>query len=53
MGVPAHDTRDYQFAKSYKLPINYVIKPKNDTNNDYLNSEFIDNGIIFNSDKKA
>ena len=26
MGVPAHDERDYQFARSYKLPIKPVIQ---------------------------
>ncbi|MBI5413486.1 leucine--tRNA ligase [Candidatus Peregrinibacteria bacterium] len=28
MAVPAHDTRDYAFAKKYKLPIRSVIKPR-------------------------
>lgn len=28
MAVPAHDTRDYAFAKKYKLPIRNVIKPR-------------------------
>jgi leucyl-tRNA synthetase len=28
MGVPAHDSRDYEFAKTYNLPIVPVIMPK-------------------------
>ncbi|HLC47167.1 MAG TPA: leucine--tRNA ligase [Candidatus Nanoarchaeia archaeon] len=28
MAVPAHDERDYEFAKKYKLPIKKVISPK-------------------------
>jgi len=27
MGVPAHDERDFEFAKKYKLPIKNVIEP--------------------------
>ncbi len=27
MGVPAHDTRDFAFAKKYNLPIKAVISP--------------------------
>ncbi len=50
MGVPAHDSRDYQFAKSYDLPINYVIKPNNDEDDNYLNAEYVDKGIMINSD---
>ncbi len=28
MAVPAHDERDFDFAKKYNLPINYVIGKK-------------------------
>lgn len=28
MAVPAHDDRDFAFAKKYKLPIRYVVEPK-------------------------
>lgn len=28
MGVPAHDQRDFDFAKKYNLPIKIVIQPK-------------------------
>ncbi len=29
MAVPAHDERDYLFAKKYNLPVKYVVKPLN------------------------
>ncbi len=30
MGVPAHDERDFAFAKKYELPIRIVIQPQNE-----------------------
>ncbi len=30
MAVPAHDERDFAFAKKFGLPISYVVKPKGD-----------------------
>ncbi|MBD2725093.1 leucine--tRNA ligase [Nostoc sp. FACHB-892] len=30
MGVPAHDVRDFKFAKNYDLPINFVIASPDD-----------------------
>ena len=50
MGVPAHDTRDYKFAKSYNLPINYVIKPSNYDEDNYLKNAYTEKGIMINSD---
>ena len=48
MGVPAHDERDFIFAKKYELPIKVVISP--DGSNDIeLNDAFTGNGIQINS----
>ena len=47
MAVPAHDERDFEFAKKYDLPIKYVIKPKEgelDTSKAYTEP-----GILFDS----
>ena len=30
MAVPAHDQRDFEFAKKYDLPIKVVIQPPNE-----------------------
>jgi leucyl-tRNA synthetase len=52
MAVPAHDKRDFDFAKKYNLPIKEVIKPKDKQNSDAkLKEPFIDEGILINSDK--
>ncbi|OWZ83937.1 leucine--tRNA ligase [Natranaerobius trueperi] len=49
MAVPAHDERDYEFAKKYDLPIEQVVKPKEEDNNTELHKAFTDHGIIINS----
>ena len=49
-GCPAHDQRDFEFAKKYSLPIKTVVKPK-DMNDDFLvkDEAYIDDGILVNS----
>jgi leucyl-tRNA synthetase len=48
MAVPAHDDRDYDFAKKYDLEIHAVIKPF-DGELDISESAFTDVGELFNS----
>jgi len=47
MSVPAHDARDYEFAKKYKLSITTVIKPSNTKHKDDV---FTGDGILVNSE---
>lgn len=48
MGVPAHDTRDFKFAKKYDLPIKQVISPK-DAPQEELKDAYVDEGILIES----
>ena len=48
MSVPAHDQRDYEFAKKYDIPIVNVISDKNgfvDTSNE----AYVEKGVLINS----
>lgn len=49
MAVPAHDARDYQFAKKYDLPIKAVIRPQDSTNPDLSEKAYTESGVLFNS----
>tara|TARA_Y100000310_G_scaffold193365_1_gene193336 strand:- start:2445 stop:4895 length:2451 start_codon:yes stop_codon:yes gene_type:complete len=51
MAVPAHDQRDFEFAKKYKLPIKLVIQSKDKKINENMKESFIDYGYLVNSDK--
>ena len=49
-GCPAHDQRDFDFAKKYNLKIKTVVKPKDESDNFEVNNEpHISSGIIINS----
>lgn len=49
MSVPAHDQRDYEFAKQYNLPLLPVISPNDGSPLDISNQAFTDYGILINS----
>ncbi|HSP86919.1 MAG TPA: leucine--tRNA ligase, partial [Ignavibacteriaceae bacterium] len=51
MAVPAHDERDFEFAKKYVLPIKKVILQKDSNENDELEKAFTEPGIMINSDQ--
>ena len=49
-GCPAHDQRDFDFAKKYKLEINTVVKPYEEKDNFEVSKEaYAGPGIIINS----
>lgn len=51
MAVPTHDTRDFAFAKKYKLPMKLVIAPENNTNLDVdaMTDAYTEAGVLVNS----
>ena len=51
MSVPAHDQRDYEFAKKYDLAINQVIEPIDDAECDLTQAAFTEKGRLINSQK--
>lgn len=48
MAVPAHDSRDYEFATKYNLPIQQVVIPKDD-NGCATDKAYTGEGIMINS----
>ena len=50
-GCPAHDQRDFDFAKKYALEIKTVVRPKEENENfKIINEPYIGAGVIINSD---
>lgn len=49
MAVPAHDQRDYEFAKKYNIPIKQVIQPEGSGVCDLNAAAFTDKGVLVNS----
>jgi len=51
MAVPAHDERDFEFAKKYSLPIRKVILQPGTSPDDPLEAAYTDPGTMINSGK--
>ena len=52
MAVPAHDSRDFAFAKKYDLPVIVVIQPPGEELDPAtMKDAYVDPGIMVNSDK--
>ncbi|SMB92867.1 leucyl-tRNA synthetase [Thermanaeromonas toyohensis ToBE] len=50
MGVPAHDQRDFEFARKYGLPIKVVIQPPDqELNPSTMEQAYVDPGIMVDS----
>ena len=53
MGVPAHDERDFLFAKKYQLPIKIVIQPETGDKVvlDEMTTAFTEDGVLVDSEQ--
>ncbi len=51
MAVPAHDQRDFEFAKKYEIEIRKAIKPKDPKLKPKKDHAYTDAGTLINSDK--
>ncbi len=49
MAVPAHDQRDWEFARKYHLPIRQVIAPREGGEVDLERGAFTEKGVLVNS----
>jgi leucyl-tRNA synthetase len=49
MSVPAHDVRDYAFAKAYDLPIKQVVFPEDGSDITVDTEAYVEKGILKNS----
>ncbi|MGQ4875299.1 MAG: leucine--tRNA ligase [Promethearchaeia archaeon] len=52
MAVPAHDQRDFEFAKKFNIPIRIVIQPHDyEINEDKMTRAYEGDGILVNSEE--
>jgi leucyl-tRNA synthetase len=52
MAVPAHDKRDFAFAKKYNIPIKVVVHPKDyEEQKDKITEAYTGEGVLINSEK--
>ncbi len=49
MAVPAHDERDFAFAKKYNLPVIQVVRSKMHEENDSEEEPYVGDGLLTNS----
>jgi len=50
MAVPAHDQRDFEFARVHDIPIKVVIQPPDrELTSDEMEGAYVDDGILVNS----
>ena len=49
MGVPAHDPRDFQFARQYELPVKPVIIPEGSDPHNFDGEPFTGSGVLIHS----
>jgi leucyl-tRNA synthetase len=52
MAVPAHDQRDFEFARKYDLPVRIVIQPADQPLGDgEIEEAYVDPGVLVHSDR--
>jgi len=52
MAVPAHDQRDFEFAKKYKIPIKLVVEPVDgNLTSETMKEAYLGNGNMINSNE--
>src|SRR5690606_26085499 len=49
MAVPAHDERDFEFAKKFHLPLREVIRPPDKQGDEPLEAAYVEPGILVGS----
>ena len=50
MGVPAHDQRDFEFARKYNLPVRVVIQPPGEElDGNTMSAAYVNDGVMVNS----
>ncbi len=49
MGVPAHDARDFQFARQYELPVRQVIIPEGSDEHAFEGGPWLESGVMIHS----